>query len=174
LSHMSQMTANVTRHMFLAASHPTLQHRRALRQFLINFGMEEEGHHKIALADLQSLGAESEESQSAKLWEATMWHHAVVRPFARIGAAWTLESLVEGEADSKLMDRVRNTPWMHSSNTRYLNMHRHVSDMQHGVAIAQAATAAAPSSSEQADMAMGAQDAKNIMSQAIHFFFGTK
>src|SRR5689334_13406877 len=48
LSMQHHLTRGVQRHFLIAASHPSLSGRRRLREFLFEFGLEEESHYKMA------------------------------------------------------------------------------------------------------------------------------
>jgi hypothetical protein len=132
------LTKDVQRHFFICASHSDMSHRKALRQFLITFGNEEELHYKIAEKDLENMGADTNvEILDVKLWKAYFNSVIVERPFLRLGATCILENIAACSNDiiDKLFSRA---DYLTPRNSKFVTIHRHGPDLPHGDQILEA------------------------------------
>lgn len=156
LSFQHHLTRGVQQHFFAVAAHPSLSDRRALRDFLFRFGLEEEPHFRVAAADLRSLGAAIlPPPVEVDLWWCYFDRLVTVRPFVRLGATAVLENLGPGTA-AETQQLLANCSFLTQETTRFLVIHRHEA-LPHGDQILGALQAAAPSVDEMGDLVLGAE-----------------
>lgn len=171
LSVQYHLTKGVQRHFLIAASHPSLAHKRPLREFLFNFALEEEPHYKIAEKDLEELGCGVlPNTLNVKLWWA--YFDAVVyeRPFVRLGATCVLENFGSGIGDL-VKPILQATPFITPKTSRFLQIHMH-EELPHGDQILAALTQARPNAAEQADLAEGAEAGATLFLRMSDGAFG--
>jgi len=156
LSMQYHLTRGVQRYFFMAAAHPSLARRRALRQFLVDFANEEELHYLVARNDLDklSLGILPEP------FDVTLWHCYFGKlvldcPFLRLGAACVLESISAGVARAAIQNALA-APFLTRANTKFLVLHQHETQ-PHGAQIIAALTAAVLEDSHVNDVLTGAR-----------------
>jgi hypothetical protein len=155
LSFQYHLTANVQTAFLAVAAHPSLADRRALREFLFNFALEEEPHSAIAERDLHALGRQPLECPlDVKLWWSYFTNVIPVRPFVRLGATCVLENLGAGGGDvaKELLTRA---PFVTSENSRFIQIHFHEA-LPHGDQIYHALTSVPLSPGEIEDLRRGA------------------
>jgi hypothetical protein len=156
LSFQHHLTKGVQRHFFTVAAHPSLAGRRKLRDFLYRFALEEEPHFDIARHDLEAMGHEPLPCPlDVQLWWAFFDKIVVTRPFVRLGATCVLENLGAGAGTlgHELLDQA---PFLHPSNTRFLEIHFH-EELPHGDQIIAALESVELSADEQDDLIEGAK-----------------
>ena len=157
LSMQYHLTRGVQRHFFLAASHPDMANRRGLRKFLVNFGIEEELHFKIAKLDLEELKREP----LAVPIDVTLWwiyFDTVIaeRPFLRLGATCILENIAM--TSNKIIDQMfSSASYLNKKNTRFFTIHRHEGENAHGHQIIEALQNAELEPKHLADLKEGAE-----------------
>lgn len=160
LSCLAHLTRGVQRHFFGVAGHDSLQRREALREFLLEFGKEEEWHWRIAVADLEALGhGVSEPPVEVELWWAYFDRMVVERPFVRLGAAALLENLGDSvpAGGAGVLDR----PFLRPETTRFHRLHSGEAHA-HGAELLTTLAGAAPTPAELADMVRGAEAARRL------------
>lgn len=152
------LTNGVQRHFFIAASHPDLSSKKSLREFLFNFGNEEEPHYEIAGRDLKSLGYETtvEAPFDVKLWWAYFNSVVYERPFLRLGATCILENLGSGSADL-ITSMFKNSDYITPRNSVFFKIHRHDDSLPHGDEILKALKNANLNDEQYADLVNGAK-----------------
>ncbi len=151
------LTKGVQRHFFIAASHPDLSSKKSLREFLINFGNEEEPHFEIALKDLKNLGYEGtvEAPFDVQLWWTYFNSVIYERPFLRLGATCILENL--GAGSSELISHIfANTKYITPRNSVFFKIHRHDEALPHGDEILRVLKESKPSEEQYGDLVAGA------------------
>lgn len=155
LSFQYHLTRDVQRAFLAVAAHPTLADRRALREFLFTFALEEEPHYSIAEKDLAVLGCRPLDCPlDVLLWWA--YFNDVIRskPFVRLGATCVLENLGAGggEVAKRLLD---NAGFITQDNSRFIRIHFHEA-LPHGDQIYRALASVPLSPLETADLEVGA------------------
>ena len=161
LSMQFHLTKGVQRHFFLVASHTEMSSRKSLRNFLVEFGDQEEQHYLIAKRDLENLQQELlEPCLDVQIW----WRYfdAVVqeRPFLRLGATCILENISGGSSDL-IASLLKAAPWLNPRNTRFLVSHQH-EELPHGDQILDALGKANLTGSHINDLEEGARVAVTI------------
>jgi hypothetical protein len=131
LSFQYHLTNGVQRHFLAIAAHPSLSGRRKLRDFLYQFGLEEEPHYDIARHDLEALGETPLPCPlDVRLWWAYFDELIRTRPFVRLGATCVLENL--GAGAGALGHRLlADAGFLTESNTRFMRIHFH-EQLPHG------------------------------------------
>lgn len=156
LSFQHHLTRGVQQHFFAVAAHASLAGRRPLRDFLFQFGLEEEPHFRVAAADLRALGAAIlPPPVEVDLWWAYFDRHVVHHPFVRLGATAVLENLGPGTA-AETRQLLQNGAFLTPDTTRFLIIHRHEA-LPHGDQVLAAIAAADPDGSELDDLVRGAE-----------------
>jgi hypothetical protein len=132
LSMQYHLTKDVQRHFYTAAGNHQLVHKKALREFLVKFALEEESHFEIALRDLKNLGREPGESPvPIKIWWAYFDSVVSSKPFLRLGATCILENVSEGNSD--VIDSLfKEADYLNPKNTVFFRIHRHGEELPHG------------------------------------------
>lgn len=156
LSFQYHLTKGVQRHFLTIASHPAFAGRRAFREFLFKFALEEEPHYDVARHDLEALGEIPLPSPlDVDLWWAYFDRVVHQRPFVRLGATCVLENLGAGAGDlgHQLLDEA---DFLDERNTRFLQIHFH-EQLPHGDQIIAALNGIQPDASELADLCEGAR-----------------
>lgn len=156
LSMQYHLTKGVQRHFLIAASHPSMVGRPALRQFLIHFALEEETHYEMARRDVEAVG----QTLLPCPFDVTLWwayFDSVIyrQPFLRLGATCILENLGPGAGElAKAL--LASAPYLTAQNTTFLRLHIH-DDVPHGDDIVAALASARLDAEELADLEDGAR-----------------
>lgn len=172
LSFQHHLTKGVQKHFLTAAAHPSMSGKRQLREFLFNFGLEEEPHYYIAQLDLRQMGHEVENCPlDVRLWWAYFDRIVQERPFVRLGATCVLENLGAGagEVGHALLD---NTDFLNDQNTRFLQIHFH-EVLPHGDQIIGALESAPLSEQEINDLVEGANIGTILYFRMAAYAMGT-
>lgn len=161
LSMQYHLTNGVQKHFLSLAAHPAMRGRRALREFLVGFGWEEEMHYEIARRDLERLGREVLPCPlDARLWWLYFDSAVADRPFIRLGGTCVLENLGTGGGD--LVKRLlAEAPYLDKTNSRFIQIHLH-EQLPHGQQILDAIEGAKLEPEELADLEQGAREAATI------------
>jgi hypothetical protein len=155
LSMQHHLTNGVQRHFLIAASHPSMVRKPALREFLIHFALEEETHYEIARRDVEALG----ETLLPCPFDVTLWwayFDSVIyrQPFLRLGATCILENLGPGAGElAKAL--LASATFLNRENTTFLRLHTH-DELPHGDDIVQALTSVPLDAEELRDLEAGA------------------
>lgn len=163
------LTRGVQRHFYRMASHSSMASRKEMRDWLVQFAKEEEFHFEIARKDLLQLGTEPGEGPvDIQLW----WHYfnSVVddRPFVRLGGTCILENIGEGSAD--IIDKMlRDSDFLTPSNTRFLTIHRHGPNLDHGNQVVQNIEKAKLNDEERQDLLLGCDNATTFYMRFMHW-----
>ena len=152
------LTNGVQRHFFIAASHPDLSSKKSLREFLFNFGIEEEPHYEIALKDLRNLGFDGtlEAPFDVELWWTYFDKVVYDRPFLRLGATCILENLGAGSGDL-ILSMFKNSSYITPRNSVFFKIHRHDDSLPHGDEILKALKNSNLNDDQYADLVKGAE-----------------
>jgi hypothetical protein len=171
LSDQAYMVHDVCRQMLGVASHSSMLRRPLLRKFLIDFGQEEETHHRVAEADIKQLGEELRKpSLDAKLW--FMYFASLVReePIRRIGASIVLEN--SGKEIGPLVQNIfAKATFLSDSSTRFVRAHLH-DDIPHGDQLLEALGSSDWTSEEIGELTAGIEDAGILLGRLIESNFG--
>ena len=151
------LTKGVQRHFLFIAGHPATAKKRELRKWLIQFAQEEEFHFEIARTDLKELGAEVGACPvDTKLWWLFFDDVIAERPFVRLGATCVLENISEGSGE--ILDRmIKSSGYLTPKALKFLTIHRHGPNLDHGDQVLSALEQAKLSDEELADVAEGAR-----------------
>lgn len=156
------LNKNVQKTFFTIAASSTLFKKRALRKWLLDFGLEEEPHFELAKADLKELGQEPGECPlDVKLWWLYFDSLIQERPLVRLGGTCVLENIGEGSADI-LETMISTAPFLNPKNLRYIIVHKHGPNLDHGNQIYQALQAAELSEEQLADVVEGTKTATTL------------
>lgn len=151
------LTKGVQRHFLFIAGHPATAKKRELRKWLIQFAQEEEFHFEIAKSDLKELDAEVGICPiDTKLW--WLFFDSVIqdRPLVRLGATCVLENISDGSAD--LLDQmIAQSGFLTPKALKFLTIHRHGPNLDHGDQVLSALEGANLSEEELRDVLEGAQ-----------------
>lgn len=132
LSNQYHLTRPVIAHFFVCAAHPSMTKRTKFREFLIEFGKEEELHYSIAATDLAALDAEPEQPIEAVLeWQKVFWSACLDKPMFRLGATCVLENITV-KADKVLVKLLSGSKYLTPKNTVFVQIHRHGENLPHG------------------------------------------
>jgi hypothetical protein len=155
------LTKGVQRPFFLMAASSTFTHRPKMREFLVEFGMVEELHFKIAEKDLENLGSKpGPMPEAVAQWWSTFEPFLFDQPLVRLGATVILENITKGS--SELLDHVLSrSSFLNQKNTKFLQIHRH-EELPHGDQILDALDQAKLSHDEWAEVAQGAKMASDF------------
>lgn len=157
LSFQYHLTRGVQQAFLAVAAHHSLADRRALREFLFSFALEEEPHYGIAERDLASLGAVPLQCPlDVKLWWSYFTDLIPQTPFVRLGATCVLENLGAGGGDvaKKLL---QSAPFITSENSRFIQLHFHEA-LPHGDQIYHALAGVSLANSEICALRQGAAE----------------
>lgn len=151
------LNKGVQKHFFAVAASEACSRKKNLRKWLLAFGAEEEFHYEIAKADLAELGTVPLECPlDVKLW--WLFFDSVIEktPFVRIGATCVLENVLGGSVD--IVDSfVKSSAFLNPKNLRYLVIHKHGPNLNHGEQVFEALTEAKLTESEQQHLVEGAK-----------------
>jgi len=156
LSMEYHLTKGVQRYFITAAAHEGFVKHKKLRQFLLDFGNEEESHYLVAANDLHKCGL----TVTAEPFDVTLWHayfRSVIsnRPLLRLGAASILESISGGVARESAR-RALSAPFLTRENSKFLVMHMHES-APHGDLFLDALESEAFNEAQVGDLELGAR-----------------
>jgi hypothetical protein len=169
LSMQYHLTNGVQKHFMGIAANPLTAKKPKLRKWLINFAQEEEFHFEIALSDLGALGSEPLPCPfDTQLWWNYFDSIIAERPFVRLGATCILENIAEGSA-AVLDDMIATSGYLNKKNLKFLIIHRHGPNLDHGAQILNALKDANLSPSELADVEEGARKATTLYMRFIHW-----
>lgn len=160
LSMQVHLTRNVQRYFFLIGASPSVMTKPKLRKFVLNFGVEEAPHYKIALKDLRALGEPLEDKTFAvELWHAYFTSVVEKRPFLRLGAACFLEN-VAGKSGEVIDALFKGSEFLNPACLRFFLIHKHESQkLDHGNMILNVIREATLSEDEWKDLVEGAKKA---------------
>jgi hypothetical protein len=170
LSMQFHLTKDVQRHFLRVASHSSLAPKPKLREFLVNFGFEEELHYRIAEKDLENLGQSLLPAPlDVKLWWAYFDSVIDARPFVRLGATCILENLGSGSSDvaKRLM---QTAPFITDRTARFMQIHLH-EELPHGDQILAALEAANLDAAQLSDLAEGATVGATLYLRMVDWVF---
>jgi heme oxygenase len=169
LSMQYHLTKGVQQHFFAVASHSCMAKKLNLRKWLVHFAQEEEFHFEIAKADLKELGAEPLEiSLDTTLW--WLFYDSIVKtsPFIRLGGTCILENVMSGN-DAILDSILSKSDFLTKKNTRFLTIHRHGPNLDHGNQVLEALESANLSKEEYQDLLKGADITTTFYLRATHW-----
>ncbi|MBX3033954.1 MAG: hypothetical protein KF865_08515 [Bdellovibrionaceae bacterium] len=163
------LTKGVQKHFLQIAGHPKTAKKRELRKWLIGFAQEEEFHFEIAKSDLKEMGLEPGAFPlDTKLWWLYFDHLIQDRPFVRLGATCVLENISDGSAE--VLDRmIRTSGYLTPKNLKFLTIHRHGPNLDHGDQVLKALEGANLSEEEMADVIEGARTATVMYMRFMHW-----
>lgn len=156
------LTKGVQRTFFAIAANSLMARKRSLRNWLINFAQEEESHFELAKADLKELGQEPGVCPlDVKLW--WLYYESIVqeRPFVRLGATCVLENIGNGSSDV-IDGMIKESTFLNPKNLRFLIVHKHGPNLDHGNQIYEALEAAELSEEQLADVVEGTKTATTL------------
>tara|TARA_B100001094_G_C18140455_1_gene777551 strand:- start:158 stop:844 length:687 start_codon:yes stop_codon:yes gene_type:complete len=173
LSMQYHLNRGVQKHFYTVASHFSLAGRKILRDFLVNFALEEESHYEIAYRDLKNLGLEPKSvTIDIKLWWA---HFDIVvhkSPFQRLGACAVLEN-ISGKSTQLVKDLMVATDFLSPRNTKFVAIHLH-EELPHGDQILEVLNSIKLSESEYQDLLIGAEDGMTLYLRMLHHAIGAE
>jgi hypothetical protein len=131
--------------------------KRAFREFLFRFALEEEPHYGIAADDLRALDAEvGQPPLDVKLWHAHFTQVVREQPYQRLGAASVLETI--GTIASDVIKPIlAGADFLTEGNTRFVVIHMHET-LPHGAQFLLELQNSEPSAEEYADIVQGARE----------------
>lgn len=170
LSMQYHLTENVQKDMFAVAASPHLVKHRKLRDFLYNFGLEEEPHYLLAKKDLKDLGHEPLPIPlDVKLWKGYFARICSEQPFIRLGGTCVLESIGTGVADI-IHGVLNDSAQTINRASRFLRIHLHTDEgFNHGEQIMEALGTARLSEADWAQLETGAEEARVVYLRLIHW-----
>jgi len=155
LSFQYHLTKGVQRAFLKCAAHPSMSGKRSLRNFLFNFGLEEEPHYKVAEIDLRNMGLKPLDCPlDVALWWSYFDDVVESRPFVRLGATCILENLGVGVRDEG-RELLGSVEFLNDKNTRFLEIHFH-EVLPHGDQIIEALNSVRLNDNELEDIVEGA------------------
>lgn len=156
------LNLGVQKTFFAIAASPQLSKKRNLRKWLLEFGQEEEPHFELAKADLKELGEEPGPCPlDVKLWWLYFDSLIQERPLVRLGGTCVLENIGEGSADI-LESLISSSSFLNPKNLRYVIVHKHGPNLDHGNQIYAALESADLSEEQIADITEGTQTATTL------------
>ena len=172
LSMQHHLTRDVQRHFFLIASHSSLATKPKLRKFLVEFGLEEEPHYRIAQKDLEHLGQELLPNPlEVKLWWSYFDSIINSRPFVRLGATCILENLGSGGSDV-IKRLLLNAEFITQQSSHFIRIHLH-EELPHGDQIVNALQNEELSSQMLNDLKEGAETGAILYLRMLDWVLGT-
>lgn len=170
LSMQYHLTKNVQQDMFAVAGSPHLAKHRKLRDFLYNFGLEEEPHYLLAQKDLKDLSHEPlTVPLDVKLWKGYFARICGEQPFIRLGGTCVLESIGTGVADI-IHAVLKDSGQTINRASRFLRIHLHTDEgLNHGEQIMEALASARLSEADWAQLETGAEEARVMYLRLIHW-----
>lgn len=164
------LTKGVQRHFFAVASHSDLARRRTFRNWLVNFGNEEELHYEIAGKDLMNMGSDVLPTPvDVRLWWAFFDKMIQERPFVRLGGTAILENLAGKSRD--VLDRLfKAADYAKPENTKFVVIHRH-EQIPHGEQVMEALGAANLEKRHFDDICEGARVARVLYMRMLEWCF---
>jgi hypothetical protein len=169
LSMQYHLTKGVQRHFYMVASNSCMAKKKELRNWLVHFAQEEEFHFDVARLDLKALGAEPVEMPlDTKLW--WLYYNSIVEdfPFIRLGGTCILEN-VSTAADGILQSMMENAGFLNQKSIRFVTIHRHGPNLDHGNQVLKMLEGAKLSSSEYADLIHGTEVTTTFYLRAVHW-----
>ncbi len=153
------LVRDVQKQFFAIAGQPSVFKKRKFSEFLLNFGVEEGPHFKMAERDLTALGAGvGEPPLDVKLWWSYFSDIIKERPYLRLGGTCVLENV--GTAVGDLIDSaISKSSFLNQKNTTFLILHKH-EVVNHGEQIIEAITNAELSEEEIGDVLQGIEESK--------------
>lgn len=132
LSCQYHLTKGVQKHFYRIASHSNMARRKQLREWLVQFAKEEEFHFDIARKDLENLG----EKPLPILFDIKLWwlyFDSIIdeNPFIRLGATCILENISNKSSDV-IDSLLKESDYLNPQNIRFLTIHRHGPNLDHG------------------------------------------
>jgi hypothetical protein len=172
LSMQYHLTKGVQRHFFMAASHPDLEHRGSLRDFLVQFAKEEEAHFEIAKRDIENMGRELLPCPfEVELWWAYFNQIIFERPFVRLGATCILENIA-GSSRQEVTNLLSQSSFITPRNSRFVTIHMHGENLPHGDQILEALSNARLEASHLSDLVEGAIKGSKLFLMMLDQAFG--
>lgn len=171
LSVQYHLNKGVQKTFFSIAANGIMSRKRDLRKWLIQFGQEEEPHFELAKADLKELESDPLPCPfDVKAW----WLHfdSVIqeRPFVRLGGTCILENIGSGSAD--ILDKmIKSSVFLTPKNLRYLIIHQHGPNLDHGNQVLEALEKGDLSEEQLADVLEGAKTATTLYLRIAHWMF---
>jgi hypothetical protein len=151
------LTNGVQKHFFALAANSNLGKKPGLRDWLLQFGKEEEHHYLVAASDLKELGEKVDECPlDVKLWWLYFDSILPTHPFQRLGATCILENISSGSVDV-LDGLIQKSGFLTPRNLKFLTIHRHGPNLDHGNQIVAALEKADLDQSEWDDVLLGAE-----------------
>lgn len=163
------LTKGVQGPFMAIAAHPATSRKKGLRKWLIEFAQEEEFHFEIAKADLAELGHTPDKPPlDSTLWWLYFGNIIKEQPFIRLGATAILENVSSGSSD--LLDRlIKNAGYLTPKSLRFLTIHRHGPNLDHGSQVLDMLSSAELSDQELQDVKQGAQTATTLYFRLLHW-----
>ena len=125
------LTKGVQNTFLALAAHEETRAYKKLRQFLINFGYEEEMHYKLAEKDLKELGSETGNIPFvAELWWAYQKSILPKKPMERLGATAILEN-IGNYAAPIIKELFAEADFITKKNSSFTQVHMH-EELPHG------------------------------------------
>jgi hypothetical protein len=163
------LTKGVQRHFLYLAGHPKTSKKKELRKWLVGFAYEEEFHYDIARMDLEKVGVPMGPCPlDVKLW--WLFFDSVIqeRPFMRLGATCILEN-VSAKAGDVLDRMIQKSDFLNPSNLRFLTIHRHGPNLDHGNQILEILKQADLSGDDYNDAVEGAKVGATMYERFFHW-----
>lgn len=170
LSMQYHLTKGVQKHfMGIAANSDIGKSKKRLRTWLLGFAQEEEFHYQIALNDLKNLGEPLVDCPlDIKLWWLHFDKMVQERPFARLGATCILENISEKSGDV-IGQLIQQSTFLKPENLKFLTIHQHGPNLDHGNQIVEALEEADLSEAEWKDVQEGAEVATVFYLRFVHW-----
>lgn len=163
------LTRGVQKHFYRIAGNSLLAPYKSLREWLVQFAKEEEFHFEIARKDLLKLDEEVLDYPfDVQLW--WLYFDSVIdqRPFLRLGGTCVLENIsnTSGDIIKQLLD---DSDFLTPQNTRFLTIHQHGPNLDHGNQILDNLEAANLQDEYKQDLLEGCQKALIFYSRFMHW-----
>lgn len=162
------LVKDVQKQFFEIAAHPDIFPKRKFSEFLVEFGVVEGPHYKMAERDLKNLEAGLGEAPlDVKLWWSYFSEVIKTNPLVRLGGTCVLENV--GSSVGDLIDEaLAKSPFLTPKNTTFLILHKH-EVLDHGAEILEAIEAADLNCQEQEDILKGIEESKALFFRVFHW-----
>lgn len=170
LSMQYHLTKGVQKDMFKVASSSILAKYKSLRDFLYEFGLEEEMHYKLALKDLSDLGKTPLEMPlDVKLWKGYFSSICIEKPFIRLGGTCVLENITTGLSET-ILGLLKSSASEITKASRFIKVHLHTDVGQnHGDQILDALKIANLRDCDKDQLCRGAEEASIVYLRMIYW-----
>ncbi len=163
------LTNGVQKHFFALAGHKVVGKKKGLREFLVRFANEEEHHYAVAQNDMKELGWVPQETPlDVKLWWLYFDSVILDKPFQRLGATCILENIA-GTSGDVMNSLIGKSDFLNPRNLKFLTIHRHGPNLDHGNQILEAIKNADLTKDEYQDLLVGADIAITLYMRMSYF-----